>query len=89
MATANQPITRDIFEAIHPIIDFTPYYDLIHKQAEIGWNQLHLQFLEQKHQKTITGELKWLCKIKKRVNFKKAGGLQEMRNSMGPPHTNI
>jgi hypothetical protein len=45
--------------------------------------------LRAKTPKNITGELKWLCKIKKRGNFKKAGGLQEMRNSMGPPHTNI
>ena len=42
MATANQPINRDILEGVHPIIDFSPYYDLIQEQEEIGWSQLNL-----------------------------------------------
>jgi hypothetical protein len=29
MATANQPINRDVLEGVHPIIDFSPYYELI------------------------------------------------------------
>eukprot|EP00978_Attheya_sp_CCMP212_P028068 scaffold95788_cov59-Attheya_sp.AAC.4 len=42
MATANHPITIDTLEAVHPTIDFTPYYGLIQEQSELGWNQLHL-----------------------------------------------
>jgi hypothetical protein len=42
LATTHQLITIDILEEMHPIIDFEPYYDLIHEQAEIGWKQLLL-----------------------------------------------
>ena len=42
MATKHQTITIKILEDMYPILDFTPYYDLLHKQEEIGWKQVHL-----------------------------------------------
>jgi hypothetical protein len=74
-ALANNPITIDILEGMHPIIDFEPYDDLIAEQNEIGWNQLHLgryglswdrcqrRFLEQKYDKRISGEPKWIRQV--------------------------
>ena len=75
MATAHQPITQEILEDLHPIIDFSPYSELLLEQDEIGWNQLLLgrygikwdqcqrRYLENKHQKPITGEPKWIRNV--------------------------
>jgi hypothetical protein len=75
MATAHQPITQEILEELHPIIDFSPYSELLSEQDEIGWNQLLLgrygikwdqcqrRYLENKHQKPITGEPKWIRNV--------------------------
>jgi hypothetical protein len=60
---------------MNPIIDFEPYYDLIAEQEAIGWHQLHLgrygiswdrcqrRFLENKYDKRISGEPKWIRQI--------------------------
>eukprot|EP00978_Attheya_sp_CCMP212_P037102 scaffold172824_cov47-Attheya_sp.AAC.2 len=97
MATANQPINRDILEGVHPIIDFSPYYDLIQEQEEIGWNQLNLgryglswdrcqrRFLEDKHQKKITGEPKWIRNvIRETWAYQKARWLARNEELHGP-----
>eukprot|EP00978_Attheya_sp_CCMP212_P007520 scaffold17425_cov59-Attheya_sp.AAC.1 len=75
MGTANQPITQEILEELHSIIDFSPYSDLIAEQDEIGWTQLYLgrygikwdqcqrRYLENKYQKPITGEPKWIRNV--------------------------
>jgi hypothetical protein len=74
-ALANHPITLDILEGMNPIINFEPYYALIEEQEEIGWHQLHLgryglswdrcqrRFLENKYDKRISGEPKWIRQV--------------------------
>jgi hypothetical protein len=74
-ATANQDITQDILEELHPIIDFAPYSELLTEQEEIGWKQILLgrygitwdrcqrRYLENKYQKGITGEPKWIRNV--------------------------
>jgi hypothetical protein len=97
MATANQPINRDILEGVHPIIDFSPYYELIQEQEEIGWNQLNLgryglswdrcqrRFLEEKHNKKITGEPKWIRNvIRETWAYQKARWLARNEELHGP-----
>jgi hypothetical protein len=75
LATNHQPISVETLETMHPILDFEPYYDLIQEQEEIGWKQLLLgrygitwdrcqrRYLENKYQKNITGEPKWIRNI--------------------------
>eukprot|EP00978_Attheya_sp_CCMP212_P027776 scaffold93923_cov54-Attheya_sp.AAC.1 len=74
-ATANQCITQDILEELHPIIDFQPYLDLLKEQDKIGWKQILLdrysitwdrcqrRYIENKYQKSITGEPKWIRNV--------------------------
>eukprot|EP00978_Attheya_sp_CCMP212_P003381 scaffold6995_cov66-Attheya_sp.AAC.3 len=42
LATANNEVSLDTLEGLHPIIDFEPYTDLIEEQGKIGLNQLPL-----------------------------------------------
>jgi hypothetical protein len=73
MTTINNEISLDILQAVHPIIDFDPYLELIEEQSKIGRDQLHLgryglaawdqcecRYLEQLHGKPFTGEPKWI-----------------------------
>jgi hypothetical protein len=75
MATTTEEISLDILQAVHPIIDFDPYLELIEEQGTIGWDQLHLgryglawdqcqrRYTEQLHGKPVTGEPKWIRQV--------------------------